>query len=183
MHIHYRVYIEWSSAEHEAPAKTTGDAYPVETALRCYASGEAARLSTERDGFESRTARHFRSVAQPGSALCSERRGRWFKSSHSDQPRAGRPDFTQLPANATGFGARRVHQRVHQRRLRMASLRQDSRGNYVSRRKLPTDVRDEYGRLFRQRHEAKFFRPASTDRREARATRSRLIRSSTSLWS
>ena len=49
----------------------------------------------------------------------------------------------------------------------MASLRQDSRGNYVSRRKLPTDVRDEYGRLFGQRHEAKFFRPASTDRREA----------------
>ena len=28
-------------------------------ALRCYASGEAARLSIERDGFESRTARHF----------------------------------------------------------------------------------------------------------------------------
>src|SRR6202023_4333346 len=27
-------------------------------ALRCYASGEAARLSIERDGFESRTARH-----------------------------------------------------------------------------------------------------------------------------
>src|SRR5438128_6361240 len=54
-------------------------------ALRCYASGEAARLSIERDGFESRTAHHFRSVAQPGSALRSERRGRWFKSSHSDQ--------------------------------------------------------------------------------------------------
>jgi hypothetical protein len=49
----------------------------------------------------------------------------------------------------------------------MASLRQDERGNYVSRRKLPTDVRDEYGRLFGQRHEAKFFQPASTDRREA----------------
>ena len=52
--------------------------------LRCYASGEAARLSIERDGFDSRTARHTRSVAQPGSALRSERRGRWFKSSHSD---------------------------------------------------------------------------------------------------
>jgi hypothetical protein len=49
----------------------------------------------------------------------------------------------------------------------MASLRQDDRGNYVSRRKLPLDVRDEYGRLFGQRHEAKFFRHASTDRREA----------------
>src|SRR6266478_603057 len=53
--------------------------------LRRYASGEAARLSIERDGFESRTARHFRSVAQTGSVLRSERRGRWFKSSHSDQ--------------------------------------------------------------------------------------------------
>jgi hypothetical protein len=49
----------------------------------------------------------------------------------------------------------------------MASLRQDGRGNYVSRRKLPIDVRDEYGRLFGQRHEAKFFRPASTEKREA----------------
>jgi hypothetical protein len=49
----------------------------------------------------------------------------------------------------------------------MASLRQDSRGNYVSRKKLPNDIRDEYGRLFGQRHEAKFFRPASTDKREA----------------
>jgi integrase len=49
----------------------------------------------------------------------------------------------------------------------MASLRQDNRGNYVSRKKLPVDVREEYGRLFGQRHEAKFFRSASTDRREA----------------
>jgi integrase len=49
----------------------------------------------------------------------------------------------------------------------MASFRQDSRGNYVSRKKLPVDVRDDYGRLFGQRHEAKFFRHASTDRREA----------------
>jgi hypothetical protein len=63
--------------------------------------------------------------------------------------------------------ARYVHQRVHQRKLKMASLRQDHRGNYVSRRKLPADVRDQYGRRFGQRHEAKFFRPASTDRREA----------------
>jgi integrase len=49
----------------------------------------------------------------------------------------------------------------------MASLRQDSRGNYISRKKLPKDVREEYGKLFGQRHEAKFFRPASMDRREA----------------
>ena len=32
---------------------------PCAIVLRCYASGEAARLSIERDGFESRTARHF----------------------------------------------------------------------------------------------------------------------------
>jgi hypothetical protein len=35
----------------------------------------------------------------------------------------------------------------------MASLRQDERGNYVSRRKLPADVRDEYGQRFGQRHD------------------------------
>jgi hypothetical protein len=109
----------------------------------------------------------WRSVAQPGSAPRLGRGGRRFKSFHSDQPRAGRLAFPQVSANTTGLQARRVHQRVHQRRLRMASLRQDSRGNYVSRRKLPADVRDEYGRLFGQRHEAKFFQPASTDRREA----------------
>ena len=40
-------------------------------ALRCYASGEAARLSIERDGFESRTARHLRScVARMSVAIC-----------------------------------------------------------------------------------------------------------------
>jgi integrase len=49
----------------------------------------------------------------------------------------------------------------------MASLRQDNCGNYVARRKLPADVRGQYGKLFGQRYEAKFFRPASTDRREA----------------
>jgi hypothetical protein len=109
----------------------------------------------------------WRSVAQPGSAPRLGRGGRRFKSFHSDQPSAGRPAFPQVSANTTGLQARRVHQRVHQRRLRMASFRQDSRGNYVSRKKLPVDVRDDYGRLFGQRHEAKFFRHASTDRREA----------------
>src|SRR5262249_6515354 len=106
-------------------------------------------------------------VGQPGGTPRSGRGGRRFKSCHSDQPRAGQPVFPQVSANTTGLQARRVHQRVHQHRLRMASLRQDSRGNYVSRKKLPLDVRDEYGKQFGQRHEAKFFRPASTDRREA----------------
>jgi hypothetical protein len=72
------------------------------TALLCI--GEAARLSIERDGFESRTARHFRSVAQPGSALRSEREGRWFKSSHSDHsPRATRRNIARIPCTASAL--------------------------------------------------------------------------------
>jgi hypothetical protein len=79
-------------------------------ALRCYASGEAARLSIERDGFESRTARHFRSVPQPGSALRSERRGRWFKSSHSDHfPRAMRRLSRALSARRQHWRAARSY--------------------------------------------------------------------------
>jgi hypothetical protein len=74
--------------------------------LRCYASGEAARLSIERDGFESRTARHFRSVAQPGSALRSERRGRWSKSSHSDH------SLRAMTRISRAFSARRQHWRA-----------------------------------------------------------------------
>jgi hypothetical protein len=56
--------------------------------LRCYASGEAARLSIERDVFESRTARHFRSVAQPGSVLRSVRpiRRQHWRAARSYKP-------------------------------------------------------------------------------------------------
>jgi integrase len=50
----------------------------------------------------------------------------------------------------------------------MASLRQDSKGNYLSRKKLPKDIRAEYGRRFGQYHEAKFFLPASTPKHEAK---------------
>ena len=50
----------------------------------------------------------------------------------------------------------------------MASLTQDSKGNYKSRKRLPDDVREEYGRLYRQRFEAKFFAPASTKPHEAK---------------
>src|SRR5262249_15321221 len=39
---------------------------------------------------------------------------------------------------------------------------------YRGRRKLPHDVRDEYGRLYGQRYEAKFFCPASTPKHEAK---------------
>jgi len=39
----------------------------------------------------------------------------------------------------------------------MVTLRQDSRGNYFSRKRLPDDVREEYGRRHNARYEAKFF--------------------------
>ncbi len=44
----------------------------------------------------------------------------------------------------------------------MVTLRQDSRGNYIARRRLPNDVRDEYGHRHGPRVEAKFFAPAGT---------------------
>jgi hypothetical protein len=43
----------------------------------------------------------------------------------------------------------------------MVSLRQDSKGNYIARKRLPDDVRQEYGRLYRARFEAKFSARAS----------------------
>jgi integrase len=43
----------------------------------------------------------------------------------------------------------------------MVTLRQDSRGNYSARKRLPDDVREEYGRLYRAHHEAKFSARAS----------------------
>jgi len=46
----------------------------------------------------------------------------------------------------------------------MVTLRQDERGNYTARKRLPNDIRKEYGRLYGQRLEAKFFAPASTKR-------------------
>jgi integrase len=42
----------------------------------------------------------------------------------------------------------------------MVSLRQDSNGNYSARKRLPDDVRKEYGRLYGARFEAKFSAPA-----------------------
>jgi hypothetical protein len=49
----------------------------------------------------------------------------------------------------------------------MVRLRKDSRGNYVARKRLPDDVREEYGRLYGQSFEAKFYAPASTKRPDA----------------
>jgi hypothetical protein len=50
----------------------------------------------------------------------------------------------------------------------MVDLSQDAKGNYRARKRIPDDVRDEYGRLYGQSHEAKFFRPASTSTHEAK---------------
>jgi len=49
----------------------------------------------------------------------------------------------------------------------MVRLRQDSRGNYKARKRLPKDVREEYGRLHGQSFEVKFYRPANTKRHDA----------------
>jgi two-component system, cell cycle response regulator DivK len=43
----------------------------------------------------------------------------------------------------------------------MVRLRQDRNGNYIARKRLPDDVREEYGRLHKARFEAKFFAHAS----------------------
>jgi len=50
----------------------------------------------------------------------------------------------------------------------MASLTQDSNGNYKARKRLPRDVRVEYGRLYGPRLEAKFSRKADTKPHVAR---------------
>ena len=49
----------------------------------------------------------------------------------------------------------------------MAGLKQDSKGNYRARKRLPDDVREEYGRLYGARYEAKFFAPKTLTRQDA----------------
>jgi hypothetical protein len=44
----------------------------------------------------------------------------------------------------------------------MASLRKNRNGSYHARKRIPDDVREEYSRLYGQRHEAKFHAPAGT---------------------
>ena len=44
--------------------------------------------------------------------------------------------------------------------MRMVTLRQDTNGNFSARKRLPDDVRDEYGRRYGARFEAKFSAPA-----------------------
>src|SRR3974390_824019 len=96
----------------------------------------------------------------------SGRGGRRFKSCHSDQRPGLGTDSPQLSAIPSELGATQVHKRVHKRALRMVTLRQDKRGNYTARKRLPNDVRDEYGRLYGPRIEAKFYAPASTKPQE-----------------
>ncbi len=50
----------------------------------------------------------------------------------------------------------------------MVTLRQDTRGNFNARKRLPADVREEYGRRHGQRLEAKFFTAASKGAAEAK---------------
>jgi integrase len=50
----------------------------------------------------------------------------------------------------------------------MATLRRDDKGNYITRKRLPDDVREEYGRLYGARHEAKFFAPKTTNSHQAK---------------
>ena len=50
----------------------------------------------------------------------------------------------------------------------MVTLRQDTKGNFSARKRLPDDVRDEYGRRHGQRFEAKFFASASAGAAEAK---------------
>ena len=108
-----------------------------------------------------------RSVAQPGRAPRSGRGGRRFKSCHSDQLHHQGADRSQLSAKARHLESGRVHRPVHKRVLRMVSLRQDSRGNFFARKRLPDDVREEYGRLYGARFEAKFFVRASVGKQVA----------------
>jgi hypothetical protein len=50
----------------------------------------------------------------------------------------------------------------------MVSLRQDTKGNFSARKRLPDDVREEYGERYGQRFEAKFFTAANTGAAEAK---------------
>ena len=95
-------------------------------------------------------------------------RGRRCKSCHSDQHRSKGADNRHLPANIDHLGSPRVHKRVHKYALRMVTLRQDTKGNFSARKRLPDDVRDEYGRRHGQRFETKFFALANTGSAEAK---------------
>jgi len=83
------------------------------------------------------------------------------KSCHSDQLHKQGADRPHLLANIDHLEARQVHKSVHRHVLRMVKLRQDNNGNYIARKRLPDDVREEYGGRYKARYEAKFFARAS----------------------
>ena len=58
------------------------------TGARAFWAAQTRRAAACRQALPTLYARLGRSVAQPGRALCSGRRGRRFESSHSDQPRS-----------------------------------------------------------------------------------------------
>ncbi len=91
-----------------------------------------------------------------------------FKSRRSDQHHSESADLSQLCETPSELGSLRVHKGVHKRVVRMVTLRQDSRGNYSARKRLPDDVREEYGRLYGPRLEAKFSASASDGPQEAK---------------
>jgi hypothetical protein len=97
----------------------------------------------------------------PAAPPRSGRGGRRFKSCHSDQLHKQGADRPHLLANIEHLEARQVHKSVHRRVLRMVKLRQDNTGKYIARKRLPNDVREEYGRRHKAHHEAKFSAPAS----------------------
>jgi integrase len=49
----------------------------------------------------------------------------------------------------------------------MVSLRKDSNGNFIARKRIPDTVREDYGRLYGARFEAKFFASARLGRHDA----------------
>ena len=49
----------------------------------------------------------------------------------------------------------------------MTKLRVGGGSNYLARKRLPDDVREEYGRLYGARYEAKFSAPKTTKSHEA----------------
>ena len=83
-----------------------------------------------------------RKMNAPGSG----RGGRRFKSCHSDQLHIQAAELTQLSEKDSELRAPKVHKGVHRHALRMVRLRQDTRGNYVARKRLPDNLREEYGR-------------------------------------
>jgi hypothetical protein len=77
------------------------------------------------------------------STTRSGRGGRRFKSCHSDHLRHQGADKSHLIANTDQLDTRRVHKPVHRCVLRMVSLRRDSNGNFIARKRLDKLLTEE----------------------------------------